>query len=70
MDTIYLRDLRVDTVIGVWDWERKIRQTLIMDIELGCDISKAGRVTIWRIRSTTKQFATGSWISLAPASSS
>lgn len=42
MDTIYLRDLRVDTVIGVWDWERRIRQTLIMDIELGCDTSRAG----------------------------
>ncbi len=42
MDTIYLHDLRVDTVIGVWDWERRIRQTLIMDIEVGTDFSRAG----------------------------
>jgi dihydroneopterin aldolase len=42
MDIIFLHDLRVDTVIGVWDWERQIRQTLIMDIELGTDITAAG----------------------------
>jgi dihydroneopterin aldolase len=41
MDIIYLNDLRIDTVIGVWDWERRIRQTLIMDIEIGTDISTA-----------------------------
>jgi 7,8-dihydroneopterin aldolase/epimerase/oxygenase len=42
MDIIFLNSLRIDTVIGVWDWERRIRQTLIMDIEIGTDISQAG----------------------------
>lgn len=42
MDIVYLRDLRVDALIGVWEWERRIRQTLVMDIELGTDISRAG----------------------------
>ena len=42
MDIIYLNQLRVDTVIGVWEWERRIRQTLIMDIQLGADITAAG----------------------------
>lgn len=42
MDIIYLRQLRVDALIGVWDWERCIRQTLIMDIELGTDMRAAG----------------------------
>ncbi len=42
MDIIYLNHLKIDTVIGVWEWERKIRQTLIMDVELGTDISAAG----------------------------
>ena len=37
MDIVYLRHLTVDTVIGVWEWERRIRQTLIMDLELGVD---------------------------------
>ena len=40
-DTIFLRDMRVDTVVGIWDWERKIRQTVSIDLELSADISKA-----------------------------
>ncbi len=42
MDIIYLHNLRVDTVIGVWDWERRIRQTLIFDLDLGADFTRAG----------------------------
>jgi dihydroneopterin aldolase len=41
MDIIFLNDLRVDTVIGIWDWERKIRQTVAIDLEMSADISKA-----------------------------
>lgn len=40
-DTIFLRDLRIDTVIGIWDWERKIRQTVSIDLEMGADIARA-----------------------------
>jgi dihydroneopterin aldolase len=40
-DTIFLRDLRVETVIGIWDWERKIRQTVSIDLELAADIRQA-----------------------------
>jgi dihydroneopterin aldolase len=40
-DTIFLHDLRVDTIVGIWDWERKIRQTVSIDIELGADIRAA-----------------------------
>ena len=40
-DTIFLRDLRIDTVVGIWDWERKIRQTVSIDLEMGTDIRKA-----------------------------
>ena len=42
MDIIYLKHLTVDTVIGVWEWERRIRQTLILDLELGLDTRQAG----------------------------
>ena len=38
MDIIYLHDLRIDTVIGVFDWERRIRQTVILDLDLSADI--------------------------------
>jgi dihydroneopterin aldolase len=41
MDKIFLHDLRVDTVIGIWDWERKIRQTVAIDLEMSADIRKA-----------------------------
>jgi dihydroneopterin aldolase len=41
MDIVYLRDLRIDTVIGIYDWERRTRQTVILDIEMGADISRA-----------------------------
>ncbi len=41
MDVIYLRDLRIDTVIGVYDWERRIKQTIAVDLEMGADIARA-----------------------------
>ena len=41
MDIIFLHDLRVDCVIGVWDWERKIRQTVVVDLDMAFDIRKA-----------------------------
>ncbi len=41
MDIIYLNDLRIDTVIGIFDWERRIRQTVVFDLEMGADIRKA-----------------------------
>ena len=41
MDIIFLHDLRVETVIGIWEWERKIRQTVAIDLEMSADIRKA-----------------------------
>lgn len=41
MDIVYINDLRVDTVIGIFDWERRIRQTISIDLEMGFDIGKA-----------------------------
>ncbi len=41
MDIIYLRDLRIDTIIGIYDWERRMKQTIILDLEMGTDIRKA-----------------------------
>ncbi len=41
MDIIFINELRVDTVIGVNEWERKTRQTVSIDLELACDCSKA-----------------------------
>ena len=41
MDTIYLHGLTVDAVIGIWEWERKIRQKVVIDLDMGTDIRKA-----------------------------
>lgn len=41
MDIIYLHDLRIETVIGIYDWERRVKQTVILDVELGADIRRA-----------------------------
>ncbi len=41
MDIIFLRDLRIDTVIGIYDWERRIRQTISLDLEMAADIRAA-----------------------------
>lgn len=41
MDIVYLRDLRIDTVIGIFGWERRIRQTLVFDLEMSADIARA-----------------------------
>jgi len=43
MDIIFLNDLRIDTIIGIYDWERQAKQTVILDIEMGTDISKAAK---------------------------
>ncbi len=41
MDIIFIRELRIETTIGVHPWERQIRQTLLADVELGTDIRPA-----------------------------
>jgi 7,8-dihydroneopterin aldolase/epimerase/oxygenase len=41
MDIIFLRDLRIDTIIGIYDWERSTRQTVSLDLEMATDIRKA-----------------------------
>lgn len=43
MDTIFLGTLEATTVIGIYGWERKIRQTVVLDIEMAFDIKKAAQ---------------------------
>lgn len=42
MDIIYLHDLAIDCVIGAFDWEREITQTVYIDLDMGWDIRPAG----------------------------
>ena len=41
MDKIFLHELKIETIIGIWEWERKIRQVVSIDLEMGADIRKA-----------------------------
>ena len=41
MDKIFLDELKIDTIIGIWDWERQIRQTVVIDLEMSADIARA-----------------------------
>ncbi len=43
-DTVFIRELRIDTVIGVYDWERQVQQTLLLDIDMRADVA-AGAAT-------------------------
>ena len=41
MDIVYIRELRAATTIGVYGWERRIRQTVVLDLELATDNRRA-----------------------------
>ena len=43
MDIVYIRDFRIETVIGMFQWERRIRQTLSLDLDMAWDIRPAAR---------------------------
>ena len=41
MDKIFLTGLSIDCIVGIWDWERQVKQTVVLDIEMAADIRKA-----------------------------
>lgn len=41
MDILYISQLRVETVIGVYEWERHIRQAVLLDLEIATDVARA-----------------------------
>ena len=41
MDIVYIRDLRIETIIGIYQWEREVKQTVSFDLEMAHDIRKA-----------------------------
>ena len=43
MDRIFISGLRVDTVVGVYEWERRIRQTVVLDVEIATDVARAAK---------------------------
>ena len=41
MGVVFLRDLRVETIIGIFEWERTTRQVVAIDLEMAADIARA-----------------------------
>lgn len=41
MDIVYIKELQIQTVIGIYDWEREIRQTVSIDLDMATDIRAA-----------------------------
>jgi dihydroneopterin aldolase len=41
MDIVVVKDLRFKTIVGCWDWERQLPQTISIDLEMGWDFSPA-----------------------------
>ena len=41
MDTIFLEQVKVETKLGVPEWERMLPQTIILDIEIGYNLARA-----------------------------
>ena len=43
MDIVFIRELKVDTVVGIYDWERRIRQLVTLDLEMAWDVAQAAK---------------------------
>ena len=43
MDLVFIEDLKIQTVIGIFDWEREIKQTISLDLQMAFDIRDAAR---------------------------
>jgi dihydroneopterin aldolase/D-erythro-7,8-dihydroneopterin triphosphate epimerase len=43
MDRIFIRDLALRCIIGIYPEERREKQDIVINLEMGCDLSKAGR---------------------------
>ncbi len=41
MDTIFIHALKTEAIIGIFDWERQVKQTVVVDLEMSTDIRKA-----------------------------
>ncbi len=40
-DVIFLTGLTVDCIVGIWDWERRVKQKIVLDLEMAADVRRA-----------------------------
>ena len=41
MDIVYIRELEVETIVGIYEWERTVKQVVSLDLEMATDVKKA-----------------------------
>ena len=41
MDVIFLSGLTTECIIGIWDWERRVKQKIVIDLEMAADVRRA-----------------------------
>lgn len=41
MDIIFIHGLRIETIVGIYDWERRVKQSIVLDVEMSADIRNA-----------------------------
>jgi dihydroneopterin aldolase len=41
VDKIFIHALKTEAIVGIFDWERQVKQTVIIDLEFSADIRKA-----------------------------
>jgi dihydroneopterin aldolase len=41
VDTIFIHGLKTETIVGIFDWERQVKQTVLLDVEFSADIRRA-----------------------------
>jgi len=41
LDITFLHGLKIDCIIGIWDWERRTRQTIVIDLDMASDVRRA-----------------------------
>jgi len=40
-DVVFLAGLTVDCIVGIWDWERRVKQKVVLDLEMAADVRRA-----------------------------
>jgi FolB domain-containing protein len=41
MDKVIIRDLALETIVGLYEWERAVKQRLLIDVDMATDIRQA-----------------------------
>lgn len=43
MDIVFLHGIKAECIIGVWEWERRVKQLLTIDLDMAADIVRAAK---------------------------